>query len=170
MTRRTLALLAMAAGFSLLAGQTAAQTPPPTGLPIAPPATLPGSQAPIDSDEQPTLEDDKATIEAGAKWLALLDAGKFGAAWDVSSAHLKSVVTRQKWVTEITQVRKPLGKLRTRKAEKFARAHSLPGAPDGDYSIVEFESVYANGKQATEQVIWMFEADSVWRVSGYFVR
>jgi hypothetical protein len=30
--------------------------------------------------------------------------------------------------------------------------------------------VYANGKQATEQVIWMFEADSVWRVSGYFIR
>ena len=28
-----------------------------------------------------------------------------------------------------------------------------------DYSIVEFESEYANGKQATEQVIWMFEAD-----------
>jgi len=171
MTRRTLALLAMAAGFSLVAAQTAAQTPPPTGLPMAPPATLPGSQTPIDSDEQPTPEDDKATIEAGAKWLALLDAGKFGTAWDVSSAHLKSVVTRQKWVTEIGKARKPLGKLTTRKAERFARAHSLPDAPEGDYSIVEFESTYANGKRATEQVIWMFETKSKsWRVSGYFIR
>jgi uncharacterized protein DUF4019 len=162
MTRRML-LLAMAAWCSLAAAQPA--LPPAT-----PPAVSPGSPAAPDSDEQPTLGDDKDTIEAARKWLALLDAGKFGVAWDASSAHLKSVVTRQKWVTEITKARKPLGKLRTRKPEKFARAHSLPGAPDGDYSIVEFESVYANGKQATEQVIWMFEADSVWRVSGYFIR
>jgi hypothetical protein len=138
--------------------------------PTTPRAPSPGSPAAADSSEQPTLGDDKDTIEAAQKWLALLDAGKVGAAWDASSAHLKSVVTRQKWVTDIGKVRKPFGKLRTRKAEKFARAHSLPGAPDGDYAIVEFESVYANGKQATEQVIWMFEADSVWRVSGYFIR
>jgi hypothetical protein len=157
------AVLSMAAWFSLAAAQPAL---PPTTPPPASSATPAAS----DSNEQPTLGDDKDTIEAAQKWLALLDAGKVGAAWDVSSAHLKSVVTRQKWVTEITKARKPLGKLRTRKAEKFARAHSLPGAPDGDYSIVEFESVYANGKQATEQVIWMFEADSIWRVSGYFVR
>ena len=167
MMRRMLALLAMVAWCTLVATHTAAQT----GLPAAPPATLPESPTAVDADAQPTLADDKATIEAGEKWLALLDAGKFGAAWDVSSAHLKSVVTRQKWVTEIGKARKPFGKLATRKAERFARAHSLPGAPEGDYSIVEFDSTYANGKRATEQVIWMFESKSkAWRVSGYFIR
>jgi cytoskeletal protein RodZ len=156
----------MAAWCSLVAAQSTEQ---PAAPPATPPAASPPSSATADSD-QPTLVEDKATIEAAEKWLALLDAGKAGIAWDASSAHLKSVVTRQKWVTEITKTRKPLGKLGTRKAEKFARSHSLPGAPEGDYSIVEFESVYANGKRATEQVIWMFEADSVWRVSGYFIR
>jgi hypothetical protein len=141
MTRRTFSALTMAAWFSLIAGQTVAQT----GLPTAPPTSLPQGPAAVDSDAQPTLDDDKATIVAGEKWLALLDTGKFGAAWDVSSAHLKSVVTRQKWVTEIGKARKPFGKLTTRKAERFARAHSLPDAPEGDYSIVEFESKYANG-------------------------
>jgi hypothetical protein len=166
-----LSVLAMVVWFSLVADQTGAQTPAPSGLPTAPPTSLPQGPAAVDSDTQPTLDDDKATIAAGEKWLALLDAGKFGAAWDVSSAHLKSVVTRQKWVTEIGKARKPFGKLETRKAERFARAHSLPGAPEGDYSIVEFESKYANGKRATEQVIWMFEANSkAWRVSGYFIR
>jgi hypothetical protein len=181
-----LALLTMAAWFPLVAAQTPAQPqgppglpqqPParlpqgPTGLPQMPPATLPGGPAAVEEDVQPTPEDDKDTIEAGAKWLALLDEGKLGTAWDVSSAYLKSVVSRKKWVTEIGKARKPLGKLATRKVGRFARAHSLPGAPEGDYSIVEFDSTFANDKHATEQVIWMFENKSKsWRVSGYFIR
>src|SRR6266481_153049 len=112
MTPRVLALLAMAAWFSLVADQTEEQTPAPPALPKAPPSALPNSLAAADSDSQPTMLDDKATIEAAEKWLALLDASKFGTAWDASSAHLKSVVTRQKWMTEIAKTRKPYGKLR----------------------------------------------------------
>ena len=52
----------------------------------------------------------------------------------------------------------------------FERSHQLPGAPEGDYSIIEFQTEFANGKKATEQVIWMLEKDDVWRVSGYFIR
>src|SRR5258705_13328463 len=106
-TRRMLSVLAMAAWFSLVADQTGAQTPAPSGLPTAPPTSLPQGPAAVDSDAQPTLDDDKATIDAGEKWLALLDAGKFGAPWDVPSAHLKSGVTREKWVREIGKARKP---------------------------------------------------------------
>ncbi len=159
MTLRILIVLAAAACFSQVAAQ-----------PAAPPAAAPGPPAAAEPDVQPTLGDDKDTIEATRKWLALLDAGKAGAAWDVASPYLKSVVKRQKWVTEINSARKPFGKFTSRKAEKFARAHSLPGAPDGDYSIIEFESVFANGRHASEQVIWMLESGDVWRVSGYYIR
>jgi len=158
MKMRLLLILA-AAAWCCLAGAQPAVRP-------AAPAASPHTDAP----EQPTLGDDKDTIEAARKWLALLDAGKAGAAWDVSSKYLKSVVTRQKWITEMGAARKPFGKIAKRTPTRFARSHSMPGAPDGDYSFIEFETVYANGKQANEHVVWMLEDDEVWRVSGYYIR
>jgi hypothetical protein len=153
MTRRLLLTFVAAMGCALAAAQPAQPGPPQTDTPA-----------------QPTLVDDKETIAATGKWLGLLDAGKAGAAWDISSSYLKSVVSRQKWVTEINAARKPFGKLKQRTPTRFARSHSMPGAPDGDYSFIELESVFLNGKQATEHVTWMLDKDEVWRVSGYFIR
>jgi hypothetical protein len=172
MTMHVPLALAVAAWFSLAVAQTVA--PPPASTPAPTAATAPaGAAAPPSSGSepaQPTMGDDKDTIAAARKWLALLDDGKVGVAWDVSSKHLKSVVTRKEWVKGIADARKPFGKLKLRTPEKFARSHAMPGAPDGDYSIVEFTSEFANGKRAQEQLIWMLEPGDVWRVSGYYIR
>jgi Protein of unknown function (DUF4019) len=143
-----------------------AQTAAPPG---APPAAPPGASS-DDPANQPTLEDDKDTIDASRQWLALLDAGKYGAAWDISSQQLKTTVTRAKWNAGIRDARKPFGKLASRKATRFARSHAMPGAPDGDYAVIEFESSFANGKQALEHITWVLEKGEVWRVAGYYIR
>ena len=161
MSARCIALLVAAVWMPFAAAQL--PSTPPATVPATPPATEPPAV-------QPTMTDDKDTIQAAEKWLVLLDTGKIGAAWDTAAQHLKSIVTRKKWIEGITAARKPFGKLDSRKAERFARAHQLPGAPDGDYSIVEFISTFKNGKVATEQVIWMLGEGDVWRVSGYFIR
>ena len=83
---------------------------------------------------------------------------------------LKSVVTRAKWIDGITSVRKPYGQFVKRTPTKFARSHAMPGAPDGDYSIIEFETEFADGKRASEHIIWMLGEREVWSVSGYFIR
>jgi hypothetical protein len=49
-------------------------------------------------------------------------------------------------------------------------AHSMPGAPDGDYAIIEVETVLANGKRATEHPTWMIEGGDAWRVAGDGIR
>lgn len=141
------------------------------------PATLPlpaAGQTPAppaaQSGEQPTLNDDREAIEAAQKWLALIDAGRSGDAWDVAAPFLKSAVTRPKWIAGMRDARKPFGKFVSRNATRFARAHSIPGAPDGDYVIVEFETVFANGKRATEHLTWMIEGGDQWRVAGYYIR
>jgi len=153
MTRVVVLLLALAVPIAL------AQAPPATQ---APPASPP--------DQQPSLNDDKESIEAAKKWLALLDGGKAGAAWDVASKQMQSKVKRDVFIAEVRGVRKPLGKLASRTPIKFARAHDLPGAPSGDYTIIEFEAQYAKGKRLSEQVIWTIEEGDVWRVAGYFYR
>ena len=168
MTRRLLMTFAAAGWWALALAQSA--TPPATA-PATPtsPAAAPGAP-PTEDKLQPSTRDDKETIEASRAWLALLDAGKFGPAWDGASPYLKSVVTRQKWVTGVAAARNPFGKFKQRIPVKFARSHSMPDAPDGDYSLLEFESEFANGKRASEQVIWMLGDNQVWRVSGYFIR
>ncbi|HEX9301987.1 MAG TPA: DUF4019 domain-containing protein [Casimicrobiaceae bacterium] len=161
---RAAALMLVACALVLLVPPAFAQTPAAS----TPPATqAPPTEPP---PEQPTLGDDKDTIEAGQKWLALIDAGKADAAWDSASKQLQSVVKRDKFVAEMRDVRKPLGKLASRTAVKFARAHDLPGAPAGDYAIVEYDVNFAGGKRLSEQLVWSLEENDRWRVAGYYYR
>jgi hypothetical protein len=135
------------------------------------PATAPaaGKAAKDSPGVQPTPGDDKDVIEASQRFLKLIDTGHYGEAWDGGAAPLKSSATRKEFVAGIAAARKPLGAVASRAVGQFARAHSLPGAPEGDYVIVSFETKFKNGKRADEQVIWMLDEND-WRVSGYFIR
>jgi hypothetical protein len=48
--------------------------------------------------------------------------------------------------------------------------HELPGAPDGDYAVIQFSTEFAHKRTARETVTPMRDADGEWRVSGYFIR
>ena len=158
-----------AARLALLALAVLALPAAAAGAPGALAAPAPGAAA--GTPEQPTLGDDRDVIEASEKWLRLLDRGQMGAAWDASAKSLQDQVSRVEWVKGIGAARKPFGTLKARKRDRFARAHEMPGGPDGDYAIVQFVSEFENGKRATEQLIWMLQPDGgIWRVSGYYIR
>jgi len=116
-----------------------------------------------------TEKDDDEVVAESRKWLGLIDDGKAGLAWDGADASLRASVTRAKWIDGIRELRKPYGAVKARKTTQIARAHSLPGAPDGDYVIVQFDTEFANGKHASELVTWTLTNTS-WRVSGYQIR
>ena len=67
-------------------------------------------------------------------------------------------------------VREPLGKLISRKVKTKAYRTSLPGAPDGEYVVIEFETSFENKKVAVETVTPMMGKDGAWRVSGYYIK
>jgi Protein of unknown function (DUF4019) len=169
MTRRFVPLVASVV-LIVLAIEPAvrAQTTPPAAQPPAPPSPQAAPAAP--APEQPTLADDRNAIEVGKTWLGLIDAGKADAAWDAASKQLQSVVKRDKFVVEMRRSRKPLGKVVSRTPTKFARAHELPGAPAGDYVIIEYDAEFANGKHLTEQLVWTAVVGDNWRVAGYYYR
>jgi len=156
-SRIAVASVAVAFAGAIASGIVFAQTPPAS------------TSTPTDPATQPTLQDDKDVIEAGRKWLALVDSGQYDETWEIASPLLKGKVSKEKWNDGLRNLRKPLGKLVSRTPEKFARAHQLPGAPDGDYVIVEYTSTFENGKHP-EQLTWSLEKDDIWRVSGYFIR
>ncbi|MES2898730.1 MAG: DUF4019 domain-containing protein [Pseudomonadota bacterium] len=104
------------------------------------------------------------------QWLAATDAGKHPSAWTDSAAAFRSAVSSNDWEKAIVGVRTPLGSLkkRTLKSAKFTR--SLPGAPDGEYVLIQYDSEFANRPAALETIVPMREKDGSWKVSGYFIQ
>ena len=107
---------------------------------------------------------------AAESWLKLTDAGNAGASWDQAAKLFKGAVTKEKWAEALAAVRPPLGKVVSRKVTSRSYSETLPGAPDGKYVTIQYETVFANKASAVETITPMLDPDGVWRVSGYLIR
>jgi hypothetical protein len=67
-------------------------------------------------------------------------------------------------------VREPLGRPVSRKMRSAVYMTSLPGAPDGHYVVITFDTSFARKKAGIETVTPKLDNDGTWRVSGYFIR
>lgn len=115
-------------------------------------------------------EKEAAAVTAAEKWVVLVDEGKYGESWKEAAEYFKNAVKQEQWEQAAQAVRQPLGKLVSRKVKSTTYMSSLPGAPDGEYVVVEFESVFENKKKAIETLTPMLDKDKRWRVSGYFIK
>jgi hypothetical protein len=113
---------------------------------------------------------EKAAASAAQSWLALTDGGKYAESWKEASTSFKSAVKQEQWEQLATTVRKPLGAVATRKLKGATYQTALPGAPDGEYVIAQFEVEFANKSPAVETVTMTLEKDGKWRPAGYFIK
>jgi hypothetical protein len=109
-------------------------------------------------------------FDASMKWLDLVDNGKYQESYNQSSAYFRSVVLKKDWVRMIDAVRDPLGKVISRNFKSSQYTNSLPGAPDGEYVVIQFDTSFVNKKTAIETVTPMKDDDGQWRVSGYYIK
>ena len=116
-----------------------------------------------------TKPEQEAQTAAG-QWLALTDAGKFAEGWKAAASYLQKAAPQQQFVQSLDAVRKPLGKLVSRKLKSAKYTKTVPGAPDGEYVILQFDTSFENKKEAVETVTPMREKDGKWKVSGYFIQ
>jgi hypothetical protein len=103
-------------------------------------------------------------------WLGLVDTNNYDQCWEEMSPFFKKEVGKRKWKTTITQIRKPLGKVVSRKSKSAEHTTELPGAPEGEYVVVKFDTAFQNKPAAVETVILTREQDLVWRVSSYSLK
>ena len=108
-----------------------------------------------------------ATAEA---WLAGIDAGNYAQSWKTAAALFRQSITETGWSDALTKARKPLGIMKSRKLLSAKIAKKLPGAPDGDYVVMQFETSFAAKEKAVETVTFTKEEDGTWKASGYFIR
>jgi uncharacterized protein DUF4019 len=119
---------------------------------------------------QASNEETRQAEVAARSWLGLVDAADYAQSWDVAAAYFRHSISQSQWVSRVSAVRGPLGDLKTRQESSTRFRRSLPGAPDGEYVVIQFSTSFAHKATATETVTPMKDADGQWRVSGYYIR
>lgn len=110
-----------------------------------------------------------AAKQAALEWLVLVDAMQYEASWKEAASLFRAQVSTSGWVSAVAAVRRPLGDFVARNLISATYATSLPGAPDGEYVVLQFQTEFENKAQAVETVTPMLD-EGQWRVSGYYIR
>ncbi len=103
-------------------------------------------------------------------WLALVDSGKYADSWQEASQLFRAAITKEKWQDALRGTRDPLGKMLSRKLRSATYKTTLPGAPDGEYVVMQYDSSFEHKQSAVETVTPMLDRDGKWRVSGYYIK
>jgi len=119
--------------------------------------------------QAPAGAPDKEGAAPAEAWVKLLDGQRWAESWKSSGALFRSQLTEAGWVSTIQPLRGQLGSVSSRALVSVTSTHALPGAPDGDYRIVQFATVFARKPDAIETVVLAREG-SAWAVDGYFIR
>ncbi len=117
-----------------------------------------------------TVSREQAAQTTAEQWLALVDAGKYAESWDTMSADFKKTVSKRKWNSTVSEIRNPLGKVLARKLKSAEYTKDLPGAPEGEFVVLKFETSFEHRPTAIETVTPILESDLLWRVSVYSVK
>lgn len=110
-----------------------------------------------------------ARAQAG-EWLKLVDALDARGSWEAASASFRSAVAPEEWAEQLLTARKSLGELTSRILAVEQALKDLPGEPPGEYTVLQYHSVYDDRQAVTETVTLLREADGNWRGVGYFIR
>lgn len=120
------------------------------------------------SSDNPQAE--TAAVASAEAWLSLVDGGKYAESWEETAQLFKGAVSKEEWIQMIQAARKPFGKSISRRLKSKQYQTALPGAPDGQYVVIQFEASFENKKSAIETITPMLDKDGKWRVSGYFMK
>ncbi|MCX8090940.1 MAG: DUF4019 domain-containing protein [Verrucomicrobiae bacterium] len=133
-------------------------------------ATLLGVVLPLPATLAASVPPEKAAQAPAEEWLALVDAGQYTESWEQMAPHFRKEVGKRKWKTEIQKIRRPLGKLSERKLKAAEYSRELPGAPEGEYVVLRYDTSFEHRAAAEETVTLVLGQDLIWRVAGYAVK
>jgi hypothetical protein len=112
---------------------------------------------------------EQAAKKAAEAWMPLWDSGKYDESYDLLAEHTKRDIPRRQWFVYWVAVRKPLGKLKSRKLIHAEYIKSLPGVPDQAGAVLEYESSFENRTTLVETFGMMREKDGTWRIGNYII-
>jgi hypothetical protein len=112
----------------------------------------------------------QAAEDVAGQWLACIDRGDAGESYATAATLFRSALTPERWEESLRHAQLPLGRVVARTLRSRKQATELPGAPDGEYTVLEYGTEFERKKNGTETVVLMREDGGEWRVSGYWIR
>lgn len=109
--------------------------------------------------------EDQAVASANA-FVKLVDGGQFDKAYDAFSQFGQKAVPKDQFVALMKGVQEKIGTQTSRKLTTKKFVHELPGAPKGDYWVLDYETNFSKKGASVERVTSMLEGKS-WKVAGY---
>jgi hypothetical protein len=107
--------------------------------------------------------------EARAReWLALIDAGDYGASWETAARLFQAGITKDEWEIRAWRVQPSLGRPRDRELVAAKYTAALPGAAPGEHVLVQYRSEIG-GRRAVETLTMRLDAEQ-WKTVGYLIR
>lgn len=120
--------------------------------------------------KQAAQKHEQAYIKVAKNWILLLDEYNFGESWEVLSPITKALMKKQQWVIGLIEMRRALGKLKTRKIKQAKYIKSLHGYPDHEGALIIFISNYKEKDSVQEIVGIIHDKDNKWRVVSYLLK
>ena len=120
------------------------------------------------SSGNPQAEAD--AVASAEAWRALVDSGRYAESWEKASGFFQGAVGKERWIQTMQAARKPFGKNLSRKLRSARYRTALPGAPDGEYVVIQFKASFKHKKSAVETITPSLDQDGQWRVSGYYMK
>jgi hypothetical protein len=115
-------------------------------------------------------KDEKAAVKAAEKWLEIVDEGKYADSWDGTAKFFQENMTKEAWDTALKGVLPPLGKMKSRELVSSRYLKRMPGAPAGEYVMIQFKTSFENKEDAIETVTPQKDEKGKWHVCGYFIK
>jgi DNA-binding CsgD family transcriptional regulator len=112
---------------------------------------------------------DPAGLAVARDWIALLDNQRWEDSWRAAAAPFQAQLTAAQWAAAAPVIRQPLGTATTRTVQSTTETNTLPGAPPGQYQVVQFQTAFSASGGKIETVVLAREG-SAWKVAGYFIR
>jgi len=127
-----------------------------------------GRMAPA-MEASPRSGAEQAAVSAARVWLKIIDDGDYARSWKEAALLFQRSVTPKSWEDSMKKYREPEGSVVSRKALDIKSAVP-PGAPAGNYVIMQFLTDFANKHGGVETVTFLEEKDGKWRSVGYFIK
>jgi len=121
------------------------------------------------TEASPKSDAERAAVSAAQAWLKMIDDRNYSGSWSEAGRLFQNAVTAKGWGDSLKKYRELAGDVVSRKLLDIRNA-APPGAPDGNYVIMQFQTNFTKQSSAVETVTFVQEKDGQWRSTGYFIK
>jgi hypothetical protein len=105
--------------------------------------------------------------DEASQFMNLIDAGQYGGAWADASPIMKDVITQSQWISAMTETRRKLGNVLSRKLVSNKSRNILPFGTQGNFMILQYRTLFSWNVYQDEIIVLTTNEREQWRVFSY---